>query len=439
MQRILIVGGGAGGLELATRLGNTLGKQKLAHITLLDQNRVHVWKPLLHEVVAGSFDTGMESLSYRAHSADNHYDFRLGRLASIDQDRQKVVLEPQFDHHGKQILESRQISYDYLVIAVGSQCNDFGISGVKEHCFRLDSAPEAEDLHLTFLNRFLQFSEAQAGQLGSSNQPVHIAIVGGGATGVELAAELYNAVDRFEQVGIRKIHHQSLRVTLVEATDRILPVLPAEIALKAQKTLFKQGVDVLTNVQVKAIEENCLVTQQAEGEQRINADILVWAAGVKAPEFLNKLGLPTNRINQLVCQQSLLVQGCSNIFALGDCASIMGANERPVPATAQAASQQAKLCGDNLIACIDENRRALKPFVYHDHGTLVSLSRFQTLGNLLDDLFHKNWFIEGKIAHWAYISLYRQHQHALHGGFKTLIMMLASSIQKRIKPKLKLY
>lgn len=433
MQRIVIVGGGAGGLELATKLGNRLGKRKQAHITLLDQNRVHVWKPLLHEVVAGSLDTGAESLSYRAHSADNHYYFRLGQMAGIDKENKQLIVAPQLDHHGKQILSERRIDYDYLVIALGSRCNDFGIPGVRQQCFTLDSATEAEDLHLTFLNRFLQFSEAAEDEEGSATKPVHIAIVGGGATGVELAAELYNAVDRFEQVGIKKIHHQSLKVTIIEAMDRILTVLPEAISQKAHTTLEAIGVDIRTQVAVKSVSEQTFVTENEE----IEADILVWAAGIKAPEFLSNLGLPTNRINQIEVDQYSKVKDEESIFAIGDCAFMMGANDRPVPATAQAASQQAKVCADNLERLLSD--KPLVAFEYHDHGSLVSLSRFQTVGNLLDDKFDKSWMVEGKIAHWAYLSLYRQHQLALHGGFKTSIMMLGSLIQHRIKPKLKLY
>ncbi|MBN2866227.1 MAG: NAD(P)/FAD-dependent oxidoreductase [Thiotrichales bacterium] len=428
--KILIVGGGAGGLELATILGQKLGKTKQADITLIDPHRVHLWKPLLHEVVAGSLDTGAEALSYRAHSAENHYYFRMGAMQGIDLESKQIIVAPLLDHHGKQILAERRVDYDMLVMALGAHSNDFGIAGVKTHCFTLDSAQEAEDFHLSFLNRFLQFSE-----VAKPEDSVHIAIVGAGATGVELSAELYNAVDRLEQFGVDKVHHQSLQVTLIEAAPRILPALPEALALKAQKTLSDLGVSIATQKTVSAIEAQTLVTPEGE----IKADLLVWAAGIKAPAFLSTLGLPTNRINQLEIDFSLRVKGQSDIFAIGDCAFLVGENtdERPVPPTAQAAHQMAATCAKNIIATI--NHQPNQDFKYCDHGALVSLSRFQTLGNLLDQLFNKNWMVEGKLAHWAYASLYRQHQLALHGYWKTLWILLGSVIAKRIKPKLKLY
>lgn len=429
--RIVIVGGGAGGLELATRLGKRLGKPKLADITLIDQHRVHLWKPLLHEVVSGALDTGREALSYRAHSAENHYYFRLGKMQSLDRAQRKIELAPLKDHHGQPLLASRTLEYDYLVLAVGAHSNSFGIPGVREHSFTLDSAQEAEDFHLTFLNRFLQFSEQSRPQ-----DKVRIAIVGAGATGVELAAELYNAVDRLEQFGVDKIHHHSLDVTLIEAADRILPALPETLAGKAQKTLETLGVTLHTQVMIQAVEADRLVAK----ESVYPADLMVWAAGVKAPKFLSQLGLASNRINQLHITPTLQTQEDERIFAIGDCACLPNGNAadaRPVPPTAQAAHQMAATCADNLVAQV--KGQPLKPFRYADHGAIISLSRFQTFGSLLDALFRKNWLVEGKIAHWGYISLYRQHQLSLFGAWKMLWVLLGALVEKRIKPKLKVY
>lgn len=428
LPKILIVGGGATGLELATRLGKSLGKPQLAEINLIDTQRIHLWKPLLHEVASGALDTGREALSYRAHSAEHHYYFHLGTFSDLDSENKQITLSPLIDHHGKELLPARQMNYDYLVLALGSRCNDFGIEGVREHCHTLDSAAEAEDFHLSLLNRFLQFSET-----ATADEQVKVAIVGGGATGVELAAELYATADRLEQFGVHKIHHHSLQVTLIEATDRILPVLPDKLAAKAHKTLTDLGVDIQTNVMVKGVSNNQLITADAT----IDADLLVWAAGVKAPAFLAQLGLPCNRINQLEVEATLKVKQQEAIYAIGDCAFLIKEDGRAVPPTAQAAHQMAEICAMNLVAEIKQ--QPLKAFHYTDHGALVSLSHFQALGNLLDELLHKNWMVEGKLAHWAYASLYRQHQFALHGFWKTLWTVMVGVLEKRIKPKLKLY
>lgn len=442
MKQIVIVGGGAGGLELATRLGDSLGRKRLAEITLIDANRTHLWKPLLHEVASGSLDTGHEALSYRAHSSEHHYYFRMGQMIALDKTNQTLTLAPLLDHHGKEILGERLVHYDYLVMATGARSNDFGLSSVREHCHTLDSAQEAEDFHLTFLNRFMQFSEA-ANQHALTNhhdqtppEPVRVAIVGAGATGVELAAELCNAVERLEKFGIKAIHPSSLQVTLIEATDRILPALPESLAAKAEQVLKEHGVDIRTQTMIKDVQAQQLIT----ADQTLQADLLVWAAGVKAPKFLSELGLPTNRIHQIEIDANLQVKGESAIFAIGDCASlIQGAGEqaRPVPSLAQAAHQMAATCATNLQALMDG--QPLTSFQYHDHGSLLSLSRFQTFGSVLDELFKKNWMLEGKIAHWAYASLYRQHQMTLHGFGRMVWILLAAFIERRVKPKLKLY
>ncbi|WP_373020258.1 NAD(P)/FAD-dependent oxidoreductase [Thiomicrorhabdus sp.] len=426
---IVIVGGGAGGLELATRLGHALGKKQLARITLIDPNRIHLWKPLLHEVASGSLDTGREALSYRAHSAENHYYFRMGAFQSLDKNAQTITLAPLLDHHGKELLGERTLPYDFLVIAIGARCNDFGLEGVRENCFTLDTSEEAEDFHLSFLNRFLKYSEE-----AHENEKVQISIVGGGATGVELAAELYNAVDRLEQFGIHQIHHQSLNITLIEATGRILPFMPENLSAKAERTLTDLGVKVLTNTAVKGVSANKITTDN----EVFDADLIVWAAGVKAPKFLSELDLPTNRINQIEITPTLQVKEEENIYAIGDCAALIDAvTSKPVPATAQAAHQMAEVCAHNIETIF--NGKPLRTFQYHDHGTLISLSRFQTLGSLLDEIFKKNWKVEGTIAQWIYASLYRQHQLTLHGPWKTFWIMLTGFIEKRVKPKLKLY
>lgn len=428
VPKILIVGGGAAGLELATRLGKSLGKPKLAEITLIDARRIHLWKPLLHEVASGSLDTGREALSYRAHSAEHDYYFQLGEFRALNAEAKTIELAPLLDHHGKQILPARELDYDYLVMALGSRCNDFSIQGVREHSFTLDTSQEAEDFHLTLLNRFLQFSES-----AQQDEKVQVTIVGGGATGVELAAELYATADRLEQFGVHKIHHSTLQVNLIEATDRILPVLPESLASKAHKTLTQLGVNIQTNTTIKGVAANKLMTEDKE----IDADLIVWAAGIKAPKFLANLGLPVNRINQLEVEPNLQVKQNDAIYAIGDCSFLLQQNQRPVPATAQAAHQMAKVCAENIALQIQG--KPLQEFTYADHGALVSLSHFQAFGNLLDDLLRKNWMVEGKVAKLAYGSLYRQHQVALHGFWKTFWMMLVNLMERRVKPKLKLY
>ncbi len=241
MMNIVVVGGGAGGLELATSLGRKLGKKNKARITLVDRNRTHLWKPLLHEVATGSMDAGIDALSYQSHAKNHGFEFQLGSLTDIKRDEKRIVLAPIHDESGALVVNEREVAYDILVMAIGSVSNDFNTKGIKDHCIFLDSPSQAHRFYNSMMNRFLQFAtEYQPGD------KVKIAIVGGGATGVELSAELYNAVEQLYAYGFKNLTTDSLKVTLVEAGPRILPALPERISGSAHQELVKLGVDVRT-------------------------------------------------------------------------------------------------------------------------------------------------------------------------------------------------
>jgi len=225
---IVIVGGGAGGLELATSLGKKLGRKNKARITLIDKNRVHIWKPLLHEVATGSLDTEIDGVVYRAHAAKHHYHFQLGALSNLDRQTKTLKISPIIDDNNNIVVEEREISYDIVVLAIGSISNDFGTPGVQEHCYMLDSKAQAHNFQQSLLNQFLK--KSQQGQSSNELAPTRLAIVGAGATGVELSAELNHVVEVVSIYDADNKHGQPLRIDLIEAGPRILPALPDKIA-----------------------------------------------------------------------------------------------------------------------------------------------------------------------------------------------------------------
>ena len=435
MQNIVIVGGGAGGLELATHLG----RAKLSNVSLIDRERTHLWKPLLHEVATGTLDDGVDALSYRAHCARVGVRFHLGQVIGMDRERRELLLAPMLGTHGEEVLHARRVAYDTLVFAVGAHSNDFGIQGVREHCHSLDSSAQAQAFHLELLNRFLHLQEE-----GDDEERVTVAIVGAGATGVELAAELFNAAEMLAHYGVERAGRKGLRVVLVEAAGRVLPALPEAMSQRAQQVLETLGVELHLNTAVQKVEASGVLTKDGE---LLPADLIVWAAGIQAPSFLTRLGLPVNRINQLELEADLRVKGEEAIYAIGDCACLREAPSEATPAgrlvqpRAQAAHQMAKYLGRVLVerARKPNPTRAVQPFAYHDHGSLVSLADYQTLGSVMDDVMHGRFLIEGPMARAAYLSLYRQHQLALHGPWRTALMMLASGMNQWIRPSIKLY
>lgn len=431
--QIVVVGGGAGGLELVAKLGKTFGREEF-DIILIERNNTHIWKPLLHEVAAGSLDANLDEVGYRSHGKRWKYRFFLGEMEGVDRESRHVLIKPILDEDGREVMGRHRIRYDYLVLAVGSVTNDFGIAGVREHCLFLDSRTQADRFRQRLLNQCLRVSRSMS---AGENALVQVAIVGGGATGVELAAELYNAAAGLRHYGLEVFDESRLKVTLLEAGPRILPALPEKLSKAVQEDLEELGVRVMTGAQV--VEATAQGIRINSGEF-IDADLRVWAAGVKAPEWLRELGgLETNRNNQLVVLPSLQSTRDPRIFAIGDCAAYVpqGA-QRPIPPRAQAAHQMAETCFANLKRLI-EARGELLPFRYHDHGSLVSLSRFSTVGSLMGNLVGGRMAVEGRLARFVYVSLYRMHLMAIHGWLKGLALIAIGHVNQIIRPKLKLH
>lgn len=429
-QDVVIVGGGAGGLELATRLGRKYGRKGL-RVTLVDREPTHVWKPLLHEVATGRLDAGIDEVSYRAQARLSGFRFQLGELEGLDRAQRRIQLAPVVNGAGEILLPARTLDYDHLIIAVGSRTNDFATPGVAEHCCFLDDRRQADAFHQQLLDACLRMSQRTDGS------PLRVVIVGGGATGVELSAELYNAAQQLLSYGFVNIDPEHLAVTLVEAGAHILGALPERIVDAARMELRKLGVDLRENTQIVEARQGRLITSTGE---EISADLMVWAAGVKAPEFLQGLdGLETNRRNQLLVGPDLKTTRDERILALGDCAQCPRGGEEGgyVPPRAQAAHQMASHLYrhfERLLAGED-----IPAFEYRDYGSLVSLSKYSTVGNLMGNLTGRSIMLEGRVARLVYVSLYRMHQVALYGYLKTALVTLVSRINRVIRPRLKLH
>ena len=432
--RIVVIGGGAGGLELVRKLGAKFGKTRYS-VILVDRNQTHIWKPLLHEVAAGSLDANLDEVGYRSHCNRWNYRFCYGSLEDIDRERRQIVIAPLLDDDGTVLIGSYRIPYDYLVIATGSVANDFGTPGAAENCIFLEDRAQADRFRNKLLNQFLRVSRRRNLDPGAEDT-ARVVIVGGGATGVELAAELFNAASTLRYNGIEAFDETRLVVTLVESGPRILPALPTDIADSAHAELEKMGVRVLTGTRVTEVTNEAIVT--ATGE-RLGADLRVWAAGVKGAPVLDSIGgLETTPSNQLVVQPTLQTTRDERIFAIGDCCFFKpeGA-ERPVPPRAQAAHQMASAAFDNIVRLLAG--KPLRPFVYHDRGSLVSLSRYTTVGSLMGNLVKGRMAVEGRLARIVYISLYRMHLLAVHGWVKGVAMIAVGHVNAVVRPRLKLH
>lgn len=432
--QIVIVGGGAAGLELAAKLGAHYGR-KHHDIILVDCNRTHIWKPLLHEVATGSLDANLDEVGYRSHCHRWGYRYFYGSLAGIDRNRRRIRLAAIQDDRGREVIASHEIRYDYLVLAYGSVTNDFGTPGVAENCTFLDSRDQADRFRDKLLDQCLRVSRTMASD-PSGDAQVRVAIVGAGATGVELAAELYNAADALGYYGLEVFDRSRLQVTLIEAGPRILPALPEQLAAAARAELEALGVRVLVDTPVVEATPEGMILRSGE---RIGADLQVWAAGVKAKPIAEGLdGLEVARSGQVVVRPTLQSESDERVFAIGDCAFCkLPGSDRPVPPRAQAAHQMADAAFANLKRMMAD--KPLVDFVYKDHGSLVSLSRFSTVGSLMGNLVGGRMAVEGRLARFIYLSLYRMHLLAIHGWIKGSAMIAISHMNRIVRPRLKLH
>jgi NADH dehydrogenase len=428
-HHIVIVGGGAAGLELASTLGHKLAKKGLADITLIDASSTHIWKPLLHEVAAGTLDE-TEQVQYVAQAYRSHFRFRLGKMTGLDRVKKQVYVEPTRNKQGEELIPARTFTYDTLVMAVGSVSNTFNIKGVAENCLFLDTTSQAFKFQKQLLEAYMK---SYIGKDPESVKPLSIAIVGAGATGVELAAQLHEVTSLLAIYGL-KATDSTVKLTIIEAATQLLPALPIKLANATQQQLVNLGVDLKMGRRVTEITPEGISTHDGEF---IAADLKVWAAGIKAPDWMKDLdGLKTNPINQLIVDATLKTEDDS-IFAIGDCAAcIWEGHKGNIPPRAQAAHQQASAVAQSIINRLKGG--ALVTFHYYDYGSLVSLGKYTTVGNLMGSLMG-TVSIGGFIAKVVYLSLYKMHQVAIHGYFRTAMLTLSNLFRRSAYTKIKMH
>ncbi len=434
-HRVVIVGGGAGGLELAAKLGRKFGPN---HVWLVDKADGHIWKPSLHEVAAGTLDIHREGLSYFMLAKDCGFTFIFGELESMDRQQNQLFLKPVYSTSTREeIFPARSIRYDTLILAVGSKSNFFGTPGAAEFAIALDSTEEAERFRQRLLHQLVTADRRKSAE---PDYVLDIGIVGGGATGVELAAELLEACADAAFYGLNKLKPGTdIRITLLEGSGRILSALPEKMSAAAQQLLLDRGVVVKTSVRISEVRQDVLI--DSEGRQ-YPVDLCVWAAGIEAPAFLKNLGLEVNRINQVVVDAGLRTSD-PDIYALGDCAQAPwhGAEgQQALPARAQVAHQQA----DFLLAAMAKRIKGgddagERPFRFRDYGSLVSVGHSRGVGSLMGVLSGKNWFVEGLLARLMYMSLHLMHHLAVLGPLRTGSLALGRLLTKRGAPRVKLH
>ncbi|SEK93790.1 NADH dehydrogenase [Roseivivax marinus] len=430
-KRIVVVGGGAAGIGLCRSLARRF--RDTHDVTLIDRNRTHVWKPLLHEVAAGVLDPNLEEVGYGGHAARWGYRFFRGALEKIDRERQVVTTSPLLDEDGDVLLDRHEIAYDWLILAFGGVSNDFGIPGVRDHALFLEDRGQADRFRQKLLNACLR---ANARRAEGEDATVPIVIVGGGATGVELSAELVHAARVLNSYGLESFPSDAMRITLLEAGPRLLPALGEDVVAKVEDELTSIGVDVRTGAKVTEVRADAV---SVEGMEDLPATLVLWATGIRGdPAVADMSDLELSKADRILVNPDLRTVTDDHILAIGDCAHCEPpGQDGPIPPRAQAAHQMADHAVE-VIAALEAGRTP-EPFTYRDHGALVSLSRFATVGSLMGNLAGGRVAIEGRLARAAYLSLYRLHIISMHGWLRGLARLAAKPLGRAVRPQIKLH
>lgn len=434
MQTIVIIGGGAGGLELATRLGDRLGRRGRANIVLIDRAPTHFWKPLLHAVAAGKLDPQVYHVEYSAQATNHHFQFICGEVTSIDRHSRTVEVNAYCHDDGAEVLPKRHIRYDKLVLAFGAVTNFFNVEGAAEHSLTLDTVRQAEYFRRRFLTSCMQASSRRQNS-EENNAAVNIVIVGGGATGIELAAELTHTVRTLAKYNIHSLDPNfGIRIRILERGDRLLPQLNADVSKSAAKQLQALGIEVCTGTAVVRVDADAV---HDSAGHRYDSDITVWAAGVEGPELNTRLGLAVNRLKQVLVKPSLQTADDPDVYAIGDCSSyVCPTKGTAVPPRAQVAHQQALFLADALS---QRDATTSPQFIYRDYGSLVSLGPFGAVGVLIGTLSRRELLVVGPVARVLYGLMYKKHVLSLHGFVHMIAQTLAHWIRAKVTPPVKLH
>ena len=362
-KHIIIVGAGFGGVRLAKELA-----KENVRITLVDRHNYHLFQPLLYQVTTAVLSPAEIAYPTREFFKNNkNVEFFLGKAKGVDQARRVLLMD-----HG-------EISYDYLVLAAGGTTNFFGNESVERNSYAMKTLQEAIALRSHIVHEFERASKKTAPeQTDERRRHLNFVVVGGGATGIEMAGAMVELFDIFKKE-FHSLDFREVQVTLLEAMDSVLPMVPPDLQQHTIDVLRKKGVDVRLNTAVTDYDGNDLTLK---GGEVIPTKTVIWAAGVRAQDFLKDCGGEVDRSGRIIVEENLLVRGSDRVFAIGDCANFQHGTERPLPTVAPVATQEAMQVKQNIMLLIaGRTPDQLGKFVYRDLGAMATIGRGEAVMN----------------------------------------------------------
>jgi NADH dehydrogenase len=375
--KVVIIGGGFGGLWAAKALAN-----KPVDVALIDRKNHHTFQPLLYQVATAVLSPGEIASPIRRilHKYKN-IEVILGEAAGFDKERHVVTLE-----------DGTEISYDYLIISAGARHAYFGHDEWTNAAPGLKTLEDAVEMRRRILLAF-ELAERETYFTGIPRQLTFV-VVGGGPTGVELAGAVADIARQALAKDFKAIDTRKARVMLFEGGDRILPAFAKDLSASAKRQLESLGVEVHLNSFVSDIKSGSVKV----GEEWIGCDVVLWATGVAASHLGKELGVETDKAGRVFVNPDLTIKGDKNIFVIGDMASLKQQNGEPVPGLAPAAMQEGEATAANILN--DLNKRPRKNFRYIDKGTMATIGRRRAIADI------RGWKFSGLIAWFMWLGLH---------------------------------
>lgn len=353
--KVVIIGGGFGGLQAAKALGN-----KPVEVTLIDRKNHHTFQPLLYQVATAVLSPGeIASPIRRILHKYRNIEVILGEAVGFDKEKQTVRLG-----------DGSEIPFDFLIVSAGARHSYFGKEW-ETHAPGLKTVEDALEIRRRVL---LAFELAEREQyLTGSHKPLNFVVVGGGATGVELAGAIAGIARQALAKDFIAIDTTKARVMLFEGADRILGTFADDLSQKAKEQLEDLGVEVKLNSLVTEIDSGRIRV----GDEWIDCDVALWATGVAASGLGKELGVETDRAGRVFVEPDVTIPGYKNIFVIGDMVSLKMENGKPVPGVAPAAMQMAENACANILRDLKGEER--KNFSYNDQGSMATIGRSKAI------------------------------------------------------------